>query len=166
MKRNSEYWIDKLKLTPHPEGGYFREIYRSEEKILKLHLPGRFYGDRNFSTSIFYLLSDKEFSRFHKIKSDELWHFYSGECLVIYEIDREGKLIENKLGLQIENGESPQIIIKAGNWFAAKLQTDSGYCLAGCTVSPGFHFEDLEMADRKKLIELFPEHKNVITNLT
>jgi predicted cupin superfamily sugar epimerase len=86
--------------------------------------------------------------------------------LCIYSINDEGKLSENKLGLNIGRGESPQIIIKAGDWFGAKLQEPESYCLAGCTVSPGFHFDDFEMGSRKRLTELFPQHKDIIEQLT
>lgn len=164
--KNADYWIKNLNLIPHPEGGYYREIYRSGENILREHLPERFSGNRNFSTSIYYLLRGKEFSRFHKIKSDEQWHFYSGECLLVYEIDSTGNLNINRLGLDFEKGELPSFTIKAGNWFAAKPENDYGYCLAGCTVSPGFDFTDLEIAERNSLIKIFPQHESIIKILT
>ncbi|MBV6477408.1 MAG: hypothetical protein HGGPFJEG_00147 [Ignavibacteria bacterium] len=164
MARNAEYWIEKLKLQKHPEGGHFMEIYRSEEKIYREHLPQRFSGNRNFCTSIYYLLREKEYSKFHRIKSDELWHFYDGGCMLIYEINSKGNLKVHKLGLQIENDESPVIIIKAGNWFAAKPEHD--YCLAGCTVSPGFDFNDFEIADKTELTKKFSKHEKIIKELT
>lgn len=164
MSRSAEYWIDKLKLTIHPEGGHFREIYRSDEIILRDHLPERFTGNRNYSTSIYYLLSGNEHSKFHRIKSDELWHFHDGNCMLIYEIGESGNLKTNRLGLYAENGELPQCVIKSGNWFAAR--PEKGYCLAGCTVSPGFDFNDFEIADRKYLLNKFPHLENIITELT
>ncbi len=166
MERSALYWIEKLKLLPHPEGGYYRETYRSEESINKDHLPARFTGDRNHSTAIYYLLENGQTSRFHRIKSDELWHFYDGDSLIIYSIDKNGRLTENKLGLNSDSGESPQVIIKAGEWFGARLPNQNSYCLAGCTVSPGFNFDDFEMASREKLLELFPQHKDIIEQLT
>ena len=164
MSRNAEYWIDKLKLTVHPEGGHFRETYRSDEIILREHLPDRFTGNRNHSTSIYYLLNANQHSKFHRIRSDELWHFYDGYCLLIYEIDGRGNLNTNRLGLNAEKGELPQLVIKAGNWFAAR--PEEGYCLAGCTVSPGFDFNDFEIADRKYLTNKFPHLEKIITELT
>lgn len=166
MERNSKYWIEKLNMLPHPEGGYFKETYRSEESINKNHLPARFAGDRNHSTAIYYLLENEQTSKLHRIKSDEMWHYHDGEGLIIYSIDKDGNLTENKLGLKIETGESPQILIPAGEWFGAKLNKPNSYCLAGCTVSPGFHFDDFEMGERKSLMESFPQHKKIIEQLT
>ena len=166
MKRSASYWIEKLKMVPHPEGGHFKETYRASEHIRKEHLPERFKGDRNHSTGIFYLLDGEQCSKFHRIQSDEMWHFYDGEGMIVYEIDDNGNLIKNKLGLNIDEGELPQFIIKAGRWFGASVSKPGSYCLAGCTVSPGFHFDDFEMADRKKLLEEFPDHKYIIEKLT
>ncbi len=164
--KDAEYWIEKLKLLPHPEGGFYKETYRSDEIINRDHLPKRFTGHRNISTSIYYLLQNGQYSKLHRIKSDEIWHFYDGCGLIIYSIDKNGKLTENKLGINIEEGESPLIIIKAGDWFGAKVSKPGSYCVAGCTVSPGFHFEDFEMGNREELLKIFPEHKTVIIELT
>lgn len=164
--RDAQYWLEKLKLLPHPEGGFFIETYRSEEVYHEKHLPERFTGERNISTSIYYLLENDQCSKLHRIKSDEMWHFYDGSGLIIYAIDAKGNLTENKLGLNCDEGDSPQVLIKAGDWFGAKLNKPGTYCLAGCTVSPGFHFEDFEMGDRKNLLELFPQHEDIILKLT
>ena len=166
MLRSAKYWIDKLQLLPHPEGGHFKETYRSHENIRREHLPERFSDDRNFSTAIFYLLQNEQCSKLHILKSDEMWHFYDGSGLTIFVIDEKGNLTEQKFGLNPDEGESPQIMVKAGEWFGAKLNEPDSYCLAGCTVSPGFHFDDFEMGDKKKLLELFPEHKKIIEQLT
>jgi len=164
--KDAEYWIEKLKLLPHPEGGFYKETYRSDEIINRVHLPQRFKGHRNISTSIFYLIQHGQFSKLHRIKSDEMWHFYDGCGLIIYSINKNGKLTENKLGINAEEGECPQILINAGDWFGAKVSKQDSYCLSGCTVSPGFHFEDFEMGNREELINLFPEHKSIINDLT
>jgi len=162
--KSSKYWIENLKMFPHPEGGYFKEVYRSSESVSQNALPKRFTGDRSFSTSIYFLLEIGQQSAFHRIKSDELWHFYDGAPITILEIDDNGNLIEHKLGLDFEVGCLPQIIIKAKSWFAAYSTGD--YTLVGCTVSPGFDFEDFEMADRTKLSEIFPQHKELISKFT
>lgn len=164
--KNSSYWIENLNMNTHPEGGYFKETYRSNESILSDHLPERFTGDRSFSTSIYYLLKDDQYSKLHKIKSDELWHFHDGSGMDIYEIDKNGNVIIHKLGLNIEEDQSPQVMIKAGNWFGAKVNKPDSYCLVGCTVSPGFDFEDFELCDRHNLINQFPEHREIIEQLT
>lgn len=166
MKRNAEYWIKNLKMIPHPEGGFYKETYRSEESISKEHLPQRFSNDRNFGTAIFYLLENNQTSKFHRLKSDEMFHFYDGSGMTIFIIDEKGNLEFKKLGLKIELKEYPQILLKAGVWFGAKVTDENSYCLAGCTVSPGFDFEDFEMGDRKKLTEMFPDHIKIINELT
>ena len=163
---NAAYWIEKLQLIKHEEGGYYKEIYRSSLTVNKSQLPESFHGDRNFSTSIYFLLEEKQFSAFHQIASDEQWHFYAGNCLMIYEIEPDGKLTEHKLGNNPENAESFQIAIKAGSWFGSRLANGEGYALVGCTVSPGFDFEDFELAERKTLINEFPQHDDVIRKLT
>lgn len=166
MRRNAKYWREKLDMLPHPEGGHFKETYRSEEVAKKEHLPEHFPGDRNFSTGIFYLLEKDECSKFHRIKSDEMWHFYDGTSLTIYEINEAGDLIEHKLGLDADNGQKPQVLIKKNVWFGAKLDDPDSYCLAGCTVSPGFHFEDFEMGKRDDLTAQFPNHEKIIRRLS
>jgi len=163
---NAAYWIEKLQLIKHAEGGYYSETYRSSLTVNKNQLPESFHGDRNFSTSIYFLLEENEFSAFHRIASDELWHFYAGERLAIYEIETNGNLIEHKLGNNPENGESFQIVIKAGSWFGSRLANSQGYALVGCTVSPGFDFEDFELAEREILIREFPQHEDLIRELT
>jgi len=160
---NAKYYINKLELHKHPEGGWFKEVYRSEEVIEHKALNKRFSGGRNISTSIYFLLEKDEFSAFHKINSDETWHFYDGGMIEIYSISQEGKLIIHKLGLDIENNELPQITIPAGQYFAAKSSTD--FTLVGCTVAPGFDFEDFEMPSKQELKGLFPEHTQIIKEL-
>ncbi len=163
---SADYWIDKLKLQSHPEGGYFSEAYRAEGIIPSSVLPAGFNGERNFSTSIYFLLQYNQFSAFHRIRSDELWHFYSGGSLDISVIYPSGKLGILKLGNQPEQGESFQRVVKAGCWFASSPAKKSAYSLVGCTVAPGFDFHDFELAERKSLIQQFPQHKDLITHLT
>ncbi|HMS63813.1 MAG TPA: cupin domain-containing protein [Ignavibacteria bacterium] len=166
MKRNAGYWIENLNMLPHPEGGFYKESYRSDESISKEHLPERYNDVRNFGTAIYYLLENDQTSKLHRLKSDEMFHFYDGSGMIIYVIGEKGKLSIIKLGLDIEEGENPQILLKAGVWFGAKVSEENSYCLAGCTVSPGFHFDDFEMGRRSELISLYPEHKKIIEELT
>jgi predicted cupin superfamily sugar epimerase len=166
MKKAALYWIEKLQLAKHIEGGYYREIYRSRITVDKNNLPGSFHGTRNICTAIYFLLEKKQFSAFHRISSDEIWHFYQGDALIIYEIAPDGKLIEHKLGSNAEKGEVFQAVVKAGNWFASCVYNGEGYALVGCTVSPGFDFEDFELAEKKILIEQFPQHESLIQQLT
>lgn len=165
MQEKVKYYIDKLQLFPHPEGGYYREVYRAGEMILAEHLPGNYKGNRNISTSIYFLLNEKDFSAFHRLKSDELWHFYDGSAVKISVIDEDGKFFEVLLGRQISNGEQFQTIIKKNCWFASEMLDKDSFALVGCTVSPGFDFQDFEMADCGELIELYPLHEHIIKRL-
>jgi predicted cupin superfamily sugar epimerase len=159
---DAHYWIEKLGLQRHPEGGYFKETYRSSEVIIKDALPARFNGDRVFSTCIYFLLNQEEYSAFHVIQQDEIWHFYEGSSLTIHRIDQNGEYTFLKLGRDIENGDALQAVVPAGCWFAAAVNDTGAYSLVGCTVAPGFDFADFKMADRKNLIELYPEHRDII----
>jgi predicted cupin superfamily sugar epimerase len=161
-----DYWIKHLNLIPHPEGGYYKEIYRSEEQIHKDHLPERFTGHRTFKTSIYYLINGKTPSKLHRIKSDELWHFYYGDPATVYVINPDGSKEELLLGSNPEKGEAFQAVVKAGSWFGAAVNNKDSYTLAGCTVAPGFDFEDFLMADREELLKEFPQHKELIEWLT
>lgn len=166
MSSRVDYLVKHLELKTHPEGGYFREMYRSEESHLKEHLPHRFSGSRSHCTSIYYLLFGNNFSALHKIKSDEIWHHYEGGTLEIFSIDSNGKFTVHLLGKDFDNNEKPQIVIKAGEWFGSRTKDKESYALVGCTVAPGFDFEDFEMGDRDKLINSFPQHKKIIEELT
>lgn len=166
MPLNASQLIDHFSLLPHPEGGYYREAYRSAEEIHEECLPLRFDGERFFSTAIFYLLQGLDFSAFHRIKSDEIWHFYEGTALNIYVIDPEGKFEMITLGRNFTYGETYQAVAKAGHWFAAQPADPEGFSFVGCTVAPGFDFKDFEMGLRESLIFEFPQHAAVIQKLT
>ncbi|MEJ2193969.1 MAG: cupin domain-containing protein [Ignavibacteriaceae bacterium] len=166
MNKKAKEYIKKLQLKPHPEGGYYKELYRAGELILPDHLPKRFKSSRTFSTSIYFLLEGKQISTFHRLKADELWHFYDGSTLIICIIDESGELRKLKLGSNVEDGEMFQVQIKNNNWFGAELLDKSSYALIGCTVSPGFEFEDFELGDKIELSKKYPEHKNIILKLT
>jgi predicted cupin superfamily sugar epimerase len=161
-----EYWIQKLNLQRHPEGGYFNEVYRSDEEIKLEHLPSRYDGARNHSTSIYFLLTSDEFSAFHRIKSDETWHFYSGQAVKLHLIDKKGNYLSVKLGSNPESEEVFQFTIPLDVWFAASIEEPDSYALVGCTVSPGFHFDDFELGIREELIKMFPECEKVIKRFT
>jgi predicted cupin superfamily sugar epimerase len=166
MSWNADAWIRHLQLQPHPEGGYFREIYRSEEEISADHLPSRFTGGRCFSTAIYFLLRNEQISALHRLKSDEVWHFYEGSTIVLYMFHECGDSKTVRLGRQPELGESLQVVIPAGWWFGAHIETDTHFSLIGCTVSPGFNFRDFEMGKREELLQKFPQHQAWIERLT
>lgn len=158
--------IEKLSLQLHPEGGYFREVYRSTDEIKKDGLPDRYKKDRNSGTSIYYMLEGEQFSSFHKLKSDETWHFYIGSPIILHLISREGEYSKIVLGQKILEDELLQFTIINGTWFAAEVKDKKSYSLVGCTVYPGFDFEDFEMGDKKKLFKQFPQHKELIDKFT
>lgn len=160
--KDKDYWVERLKLLPHPEGGFYREVYRSGEVILESALPERFTGDRVFSTSIYFLLNQHDVSAFHRIRQDEIWHFYNGSSLTLHIIDPSGDYSQVKLGLNIDKGEYPQAVVAAGCFFAAEVDNKELYTLTGCTVAPGFDFADFEMPSAEELIALFPRHNEVI----
>jgi len=152
--------IQFYQLLPHPEGGYYKETYRSAESLNADSLPIRFKGKRNFSTAIYFLLEENSFSAFHRIQSDECWHFYSGDAVDIHVLHANGNYELIKLGSNIEMGEQFQAIVPAGAWFASK--TSGHYSLVGCTVSPGFDFADFELAKADELALQYPDQKTLI----
>jgi uncharacterized protein len=162
----ADYWIKHLHLNQHIEGGWYSEVYRSPLTFKIEQLPPSFGGERNVCTHIYFLLEKKGFSAFHRIKSDELWHFYAGDPLVIYEMEEDGKMIEHLLGNDIEKGQSLFCKIKAGNWFASEVANGGEYGLAGCTVSPGFDFNDFELAEKNILANAYPQFAELIGRLT
>lgn len=167
MIPEAEYWIEKLGLISHPEGGYFRETYRSHEEIDAAALPARFGGGkRAMCTAICFLLSGYDFSAFHRIRSDEVWHFYCGAPLAVHVLDETGGYSRRLLGRDGEKGELFQLVVRAGTWFGASLECSDSFALVGCTVAPGFDFRDFEMGDRSNLIRLYPHHRALIERLT
>ena len=166
MKRAIEDLVSRLNLQPHPEGGYFREVYRSEGLIPRHALNNDYPGDRNYCTSIYFLLTSENFSAFHRIRQDEIWHFYAGAPLYIHVIDESGRYTGHELGPEVTTGQQPQLVVPAGSWFGSSVKDEDGFTLVGCTVAPGFDFEDFELADRNALVLAYPQHAGVIQQLT
>jgi predicted cupin superfamily sugar epimerase len=162
----AKHWIEALQLRPHPEGGMFRETYRSPVTIARQHLPPGFSGERSVATAIYFLLRGDDFSALHRIKSDEMWHFYDGTRLVVTVIDPDGNLSEICLGRDVGAGDVPQAVVPAGCLFGSRLRHPRSYALVGCTVAPGFDFADFEMPGRQELLRAYPQHKAVIEELT
>lgn len=161
---NSKEIIKKLDMTPHPEGGYYKEIYRTD-KIANLIIDTK-PVNRSFATSIYFLLEGEQFSSFHKLRSDELWYYHAGSAARVHIIEPDGNYSFKDVGFDLENDVEPQIIIKANCWFASEVLDKNSYSLVGCMVAPGFDFADFELAERKQLVELFPDHKEIITKFT
>lgn len=162
----AEQLISKLDLQPHPEGGYFKETYRSEGSIAKDGLGKAYNGPRNYSTSIYFLLTSDKFSAFHRINQDEIWHFYKGTALLLLMISPKGEHSKHLIGNDLEKGEVPQFVVPGGYWFAAKVIAAHSYSFVGCTVAPGFSFDDFELMGREELTALFPKHAAIIKSLT
>lgn len=163
---DAQYWIETLKLQSHPEGGYFCETYRSQMAIPRAALPQSFSGDRSVSTAIYFLLQGDDFSAFHRLASDEMWHFYAGGPLSVFVIEAEGQSSEIRLGPHPERDEVFQAVVPAGSWFGSCLANPDTFALVGCTVAPGFDFSEFEMADRSSLLAAYPQHSTLIRRLT
>lgn len=157
--------IQQYNLESHPEGGWYKQTYKSGEQIPADALPERFGANRSFSTAIYFLLEQGDFSAFHRIKSDECWHFYAGGPLLIYIIDQNGKLKIISLGNDFKEGQSFQYVVPANCWFASCPAPGIEYCFVGCTVSPGFEFDDFELASATELTAIYPKHKKIIEQL-
>lgn len=158
-----EELIQSYGLSAHPEGGYYKETYRSGEVISQDALPHRFGGSRLFSTAIYFLLLKGNFSAFHRIKSDECWHFYEGDALLIHVLDPQQGYSLIRLGRDVQAGEVYQAVVPAGCWFAS--ETQGAYSLVGCTVAPGFDFADFELAQARTLAEAYPVQELLVRRL-
>ena len=158
MNREAARWIRKLQLKEHPEGGYFRETHRSD---IAMDFPG-YFGKRHLSSAIYYMLVGDQVSAFHKLKSDEMWHWYAGGSLSMWSIENNRL---SKLYLGTKGRAGPQVLIKRGSWVAASISSGD-YCLVGCTVSPAFDFRDWQIGERTKLIARSPKFKSVIKKYT
>ena len=163
-RHDAPFWIETLALTRHPEGGWFRETYRSAETIPAPALPARFGGARCFGTAILFLLQRGDISALHCIRSDEIWHFHEGAALRVHMITPQGEQRQILLGRDPARGESFQAVAPAGCWFGAETLGD--FSLVGCSVAPGFDFQDFRMADRTELTGRYPRHAALIQRLT
>jgi len=162
-KTDAQLLIERLKLQPLPlEGGYFRETYRSQEKMAGA-LP---CSQKSVSTCIYFLLTEDTFSAFHRLPADEIWHFYAGDAVELYRINKEGKLEITKLTSYPDACSAPQVVVHAGQWQAARLLTGGKFALLGCTVAPGFDFVDYEHGQREVLLKEFPQYTDEILTLT
>lgn len=155
-----------LDLEPHPEGGYYKETYRSSGTISPPQLPASITTPRNYCTGIYFLLTSKNFSAFHKIEQDEIWHHYKGSRLMLHIISPMGDYKAVEIGNELGKGQVPQYVVPAGHYFASEIPDPDTYSLSGCTVSPGFDLRDFTMPMREHMIELFPQHSTIIGRLT
>lgn len=157
MTEKIQQLIQHLQLQPHPEGGWYAETYRSAQSIHN--------GKRQLLTSIYFLLTSENVSRFHRIKSDELWYFHEGSAVSVHTLDENGHTI-HRLGANFEKGEQPYLLVKAHTIFGSSLDTPNSYALVSCAVAPGFDFEDFELFSKESLMKDFPECEEIIGRLT
>ena len=157
--RDAAYYIRSLNLLPHPEGGYYKETFRSEQQVNRVDEA----TIKQACTSIYYLLEDVDFSGFHRIASDEIWYFHKGQPLLIHVIQKDGSLISHELS--DENTGSFSVVVPAGLWFAAELKAGEGFTLVSCAVAPGFDFSEFEMAKRAELVSEYPQYQALLTRM-
>lgn len=165
MDIDFQYWVNRFGLVKHPEGGYYKESYRSNERIQGSSLPDRYPDSRVFGTSIYFLLTNDSVSNFHRLRSDEIWHYHYGGTIKIHFIEESGFYTHKLIGMAADDDISFQVVIPRNTWFAAEVMTGN-YGLVGCTVSPGFEFEDFELADRTLLSAAYPQHQTLISRFT
>lgn len=156
-------WIRELRLAPHPEGGWYRETYRAGDQFPGAPGAG-FPAGRSLCTAIYFLLEHGNFSAFHRIRSDELWHHYDGDGADVHVIGPDGD--DRRLALGRGAGRQPQAVVPAGCWFAAEVAEGGKFSLLGCTVAPGFDFADFELADGIELAAVHAQHTPLIRRLT
>lgn len=171
MQYTADYWINGLNLQEHSEGGYYSEDYKSKENILGCDLCISLSGTRSLATSIYYLLKSNQTSKFHRLVSDEIWYYHAGNSLSIYCIDENGILSVNRLGLDLNRGEKPQIVVPGGTIFGAipggnEIEDDYDYSLVGCMVTPGFDVADYQLMSREYMLSKYPQYKSIIYRLT
>ena len=154
-----EQLIEALQLEPHPEGGFYRSTIRDEEKLQLVR------GERPLYTSIYFLLRSQDISHLHRLQSDEVWYYHGGSALTIHMIHPDGTYEAKKLGINIANGEQPQILVEKGTIFGSSVEAEDPYGLVGCMVAPGFDFVDFELFTQQELIELYPQHEGIIKKM-
>lgn len=178
MKKDASYWINTLQLSPHPEGGFYTETFKSEtfnspthklsseaEKHSDKAQTAEAHAQRPHASLIYFLLKNKDISAFHKLSGDEIWLYHAGCALTLYLINAQGKLSLKKLGPKVECHENMQVIIPKNTWFAAELNTENNFCLMSCVVAPAFEWKGFELGTKEKLVEEFPQHKSLFTRL-
>lgn len=164
MQHSADFWIDHLGLEPHPEGGYFRETHRSPVTV---HPPG-FGGPRHLTTTIYFLLKAGQISQLHRLRAEEMWHFYTGSSLTLHQLRSPNGYVTAQVGPHAEHGHLFHTVVPSGVWFGATVDDarPGAFSLVACTCSPGFAFEDFTLANRDEMLEGFPAHADVIRMLT
>ncbi|TLG72972.1 cupin domain-containing protein [Culicoidibacter larvae] len=155
---NAEHWKKVLNMTTHREGGSYFQSYAADYQV-----SDKNQNTRPAATSIYFLLEEGDYSAFHRLQADEVWYFHDGQPLSVWAIDLSGALHEMRLGLDVDAGEHPQVVVPAGWIFGSVV--DSGYALVGCAVAPGFDYQDFELLSKESLLADYPEHHEIIDRL-
>lgn len=161
MNKRADYLAERFKMTAHPEGGFYAPSFRSDQFLPVNLLKGNWKNDRTLYSSILFLLVNNTFSAWHKIASDEIWHHYEGDDILIHIIHNDGNYTVETLSRK-EGKENFTAIVHGGCWFASECVGELGYALAGCSLAPGFDFEDFELGNARALINRYPQHKALI----
>ncbi|MFA7274118.1 MAG: cupin domain-containing protein [Crocinitomicaceae bacterium] len=156
IPQKAQEYIEQLNLLPHPEGGYYKETYRSSAEI----------DNRNLMTAIYFLITSDNISRFHRIKSDEIWYFHDGSPLSVHTLSKEKGHQIQKVGLNLERGEAPQLLVPANTIFGSSLDEPNAFSLVSCTVAPGFDFADFELFETEYLLKEFLGNEEVIRRMS
>lgn len=162
MRKSASYWIERLNLSKHPEGGYFKEVYKSDELLLPSSLPDRYSESRTFATSIYFLIKSGQKSKLHWLKSDETWVLIDGSPIQLHLFRSVEEYRSLTLGKDLENSQIPQFTIPRFTHFGAAPLEKESYSLVACIVTPGFEFNDFSFSDKKELIEIFPQQRDII----
>jgi len=149
--------IDNLHLEAHPEGGFFIETYRSTELIA--------HPERNLMTSIYFLLTSENVSKFHQIKSDEMWYFHSGSPLIVHMLNDKGHT-ELIIGNDLSKGQRPYGMVPKDTIFGSCVLEENSYSLVSCAVAPGFDFRDFKLFTKAELMQDYAAFENIIDKLT
>lgn len=155
-----------LRLSPHPEGGHFIQTYKAADHIPGQCLPPRYHAPRSAGTAVYYLLEPWTFSEMHRLKSDEIFHFYLGDPVEMLQLRPDGTAKTFIIGTELAKGMVPQLVVPQGVWQGSRLLAGGRFALLGCTVSPGFEFADYESGYREHLTRAFPSHRELIEALT
>lgn len=166
LSRNAKYWIERFQLEAHPEGGYYRQVYKSNLVIPSSVLSDEYVGDRRSATSIYFLLPSGKVSHLHRLASDEVWYHHYGATLTVHTIDPAGGYEPISLGPETSDGGTFQALVPGGVIFGATVDEKDTYALVSCMVSPGFTFEDFELLDSVDLLRQYPQHEAIIKKLT
>lgn len=159
--KDKSIWIDHYKMAGHEEGGFFYQVLKSDQKI---QLEGQ--AERALYTSIYFLLTSDNPSRFHRLTADEVWYYHYGSPLTVHMISPEGEYEQVTLGTDIEKGQVLQAVVPKHTIFGSTVEDADAYSLVSCMVSPGFEYDDFELFKRQDLLAQYPEYQEIIERLT